>query len=88
MNFYSSKSIFPAIKEAVLIEHLASIRPMTPSGLPIVDKVPGFNNIFIANGGGIKGVLTSAGVGLAINDLLLNGLTSLPIQDFRLARSI
>lgn len=85
---HGAESIFPAIKQAVLIEHLASIRPMTPSGLPIVDKVPGFNNIFIANGGGIKGVLTSAGVGLAINDLLLNGVTSLPIQDFRLARSI
>jgi len=74
--------IMPAIREASLIEHLASLRPMTPAGLPVVGRAPGWGNVFIANGGGIKGVLLSTGIGAAIRDLVLTGTTTLPIEDF------
>lgn len=76
--------ILPAIGDAIELEHLASIRPMAPGGLPIICKAPGFSNIFIANGGGIKGMLTSIGVGRAIRDLVLDGSTELPIENFTL----
>lgn len=81
-----AKKILPAIEDAILIEHLASVRPMARAGLPIIDKMPGHENIFIANGGGIKGVLTSAGLGLAIRDLIMTGSSSLSIKNFKLSQ--
>jgi glycine oxidase len=74
--------IMPAMREAVLIEHVASLRPMTRSGLPVIGRLPQWNNVFIANGGGIKGVLLSAAVGAAIRDLVLSDTTTLPVGDF------
>jgi glycine/D-amino acid oxidase-like deaminating enzyme len=74
--------IMPAIREAALIEHVASLRPMARSGLPVIGRIPRWNNAFIANGGGIKGVLLSAAVGAAIRDLVLSGTTTLPVGDF------
>ena len=74
--------LLPAIREAVVREHVASLRPMTTTGLPIVGRVPGWDNLLVANGGGIKGVLLSAGIGAAICDLVMTGTTALPVENF------
>ena len=71
--------IMPAIRDAVLIEHLAALRPMASSGLPIAGRATGWNNVFIANGGGIKGMLLCTGVGAAIRDLVMTGATTMPV---------
>jgi glycine oxidase len=73
--------IMPAIRDAEVIEHLAALRPMTRSALPIVGRAAGWNNVYIANGGGIKGMLLSTGVGAAVRDLVVNGRTSLPLPE-------
>jgi glycine/D-amino acid oxidase-like deaminating enzyme len=73
--------LLPAIREAVVREHVASLRPMTATGLPIVGRIPGWDNVLVANGGGIKGVLLSAGIGTAICDLAVAGTTALPVQN-------
>lgn len=73
--------IMPAIRDAEVIEHLAALRPMTRSALPIVGRAAGWNNVYIANGGGIKGMLLSTGVGAAVRDLVVNGATTLPLPD-------
>lgn len=74
--------ILPAIREARVRAHLASLRPMTPNGLPLVGRAPPWENAFIANGGGIKGVLLSTSIGAAVRDLVLKGATALPVTDF------
>jgi glycine oxidase len=76
--------ILPAVRSAMVLEQLASLRPMTPSGLPVVGRAPGWDNVFITNGGGIKGVLLSTGIGSAVRDLVMTGQTALPIQEFSL----
>ncbi|HET7032971.1 MAG TPA: FAD-dependent oxidoreductase [Casimicrobiaceae bacterium] len=73
--------IMPAIREAEAIEHLAALRPMTRSALPIVTRATGWNNVFVANGGGIKGMLLAPGVGAAVRDLIVKGATALPLPD-------
>lgn len=74
--------IMPSIAGAEVLEHLASLRPMAPGGLPLIGPVPGLDRVYVANGGGIKGMLTCAGVGRAIRDLVLGGRTDLPVDDF------
>ena len=74
--------IMPAIRDAAVLEHLAALRPATPTGLPVVGRAPGWDNVFVANGGGIKGVLLSTGMGVAIRDLVMTGETSMPVAEF------
>lgn len=72
--------IMPAIKSAAVLEQTASLRPMTPTGMPIVGQAPGWGNVYLANGGGVKGVLLCTGIGQTICDLLLTGRTGLPVE--------
>jgi glycine oxidase len=72
--------ILPDMARASLLEHCASVRPQGPSGLPIVGETPGWDNVYVANGGGIKGVLLSMGIAQAIHDLLLAGRSALPLN--------
>jgi glycine oxidase len=72
--------IMPEMARAVLLEHAAALRPMTPSGLPIVEQAAGWDNVFVANGGGMKGVLLCTGIAGAIRDLMLTGHTALPLN--------
>jgi glycine oxidase len=74
--------IMPAVRGATLVAHLAALRPATPTGLPVIGRAPGWNNVFVANGGGIKGVLLSTGMGVAVRDLVLTGETAMPVADF------
>lgn len=72
--------IMPAIREAEILAHLAALRPMTPTGLPIVGRLPGWDNVFVANGGGSKGMLLCTGIGVAVRDLVLTGETAMPVS--------
>jgi glycine oxidase len=72
--------IMPAIRDAAVLAHLAALRPITPTGLPIVGRAPGWDNVFVANGGGSKGMLLCTGIGVAIRDLILTGETEMPVS--------
>jgi glycine oxidase len=82
--FDGAARIMPAIAGAEMIGQLASIRPMRDNGLPMIGKLLGGEEIFIANGGGIKGILTCTGVGRAIADMVLTGETHLPVSELAL----
>lgn len=74
--------IIPEIREAKLLEHVVGLRPMTSSGLPIVGRVNTWQNAYLANGGGSKGVLLSVGIARVIRDLLIDGKTKLSVESF------
>lgn len=71
--------IMPSIADAKLLRHTVCLRPVTPDGLPIVGRVPSWENVYLATGGGKKGILLSTGMGRAIADLIANDSSSLPI---------
>ena len=78
--------IIPEIREARLLEHVVGLRPMTSSGLPIVGRVHKWQNAYLANGGGSKGVLLSVGIAQVIRDLLMEGKTNLSVESFLLGQ--
>jgi glycine/D-amino acid oxidase-like deaminating enzyme len=78
--------IIPEIREARLIEHVVGLRPMSSSGLPIVGRVNKWQNAYLANGGGSKGVLLSVGIAQVIRDLLMEGKTKLSVESFLLGQ--
>jgi glycine oxidase len=64
--------MLPDIKNATLLDHVAALRPMSHTRMPIAARAPGWQNVYIANGGCWKGMLLSVGIARAIRDLLLN----------------
>ena len=52
----------PDLANAQLVKQTACLRPVTPDGIPIVDRLPGWDNLYIATGAGRKGILWSTGM--------------------------
>ena len=46
--------------------------------LPIVGKVPGWENLYVGTGAGRKGILWSTGMCHGLADLILTGRTEVP----------
>jgi glycine/D-amino acid oxidase-like deaminating enzyme len=70
--------IMPEIRRGTLLGHVAALRPMSvsktsASKASIACRARGWQNVYIANGGGAKGVLLSAEIAAGIRDLLLDG---------------
>lgn len=68
----------PFLAEAQLVHHTACLRPLSPDGLPIVGRLPGWDNLYVCTGAGRKGILWSTGMGRAVADFLLRGRSDVP----------
>lgn len=78
--------IFPAIADAVIEVHTACLRPVTPDNAPILGAVPGKQGVYIATGGGRKGILSGPAIGKSVADIVVNGKTDLPAAPLGLER--
>ena len=65
----------PAVTGARLMQHTACLRPVTPDGIPIVGRLPGWDNLYVATGAGRKGILWSTGMSQVAADLITQGET-------------
>ena len=74
--------LVPDMDQAWVALQTACLRPVTPDWLPIIGKMPGWDNVYLATGAGKKGVLLSPGIGKSIADLIANGETQLSIGEF------
>ncbi len=74
----AASRIMPAVASAPVLAHTAALRPMSADGLPLAGRVPGRDNCFVANGGGIKGMLLCSAIGQGIAQLMINGSSALP----------
>ena len=70
----------PALANATLVRHTACLRPITPDYMPIVGRLPGWDNVFLTTGAGKKGILLGPGMGKATADLMMKGNTEVPLQ--------
>jgi glycine oxidase len=73
--------IMPGIRGAKLLDHIGALRPMTATNAPLAGRAEGWQNVYIANGGGTKGVLLCVGIARRIRDLLLPGGSESPGED-------
>ncbi len=61
-------------------------RPLTPDGLPILDRVHPFENLFIATGHSMLGITLGPASGKALADYVLSGQRPALLEPFRLRR--
>ena len=74
--------LIPDLAEATLVQHTACLRPVTPDWLPIIGRMPGWDNVYMATGAGRKGILLSPAIGKAVADLITKDETQLSISAF------
>ena len=63
----------PDLSNAQLVKQTACLRPVTPDGMPIVDRLPGWDNLYVATGAGRKGILWSTGMCDIIANMVMQG---------------
>lgn len=62
--------IIPEAGRSHIVHHAVGLRPVTPDGMPVVGRMPGVENAWLALGGGSKGMLLSSGMGKAVADMV------------------
>jgi D-amino-acid dehydrogenase len=62
------------------------MRPVTPDGLPVIGRLPGFDNLFLAGGHGMFGVTLGPSTGEAIAELIATGRAPDLLRPFDPAR--
>lgn len=62
------------------------MRPMTPDGNPVLGKVPGNDNLYIATGHAMSGVSMSLSTGKIMSDLMTYDKTEIDITPFSVTR--
>ena len=76
------KRILPAITDATVEMHTACLRPVTPDWLPIIGRVQGYENAWLATGAGKKGILLAPGFGKSVADMITKSETDLSVQGY------
>ncbi len=72
----------PSLTEARLAQQTACLRPLSADGLLLLGRVPGWDGVYIASGGGRQGIMLGPGMAKAITELITTGATGIPIADF------
>ena len=66
--------MIPGMTDAELLQQTACLRPLSADGLPIVDKVTGWENLYVSTGAGRKGILWSTGMAHALFEIIDEGV--------------
>lgn len=74
--------IAPFLAEAMLIHHVAGLRPGSPDGLPLLGPMPGWDGLYIIAGHHTRGMELSTGSARVVADLILGRPSPTPIDRF------
>ena len=75
-------TMVPSLVEAELVRRTACLRPLSADELPIIGKVPGWDNVYLATGHGTEGISLSTVTACIMTDLIVKGYTSISIEPF------
>jgi D-amino-acid dehydrogenase len=78
--------VAPGLQRATLREIRVGFRPATADGLPILGRIPGFTNLFIATGHGPSGLTLGPHAGTLIVDLIRGEAIALDLTPFAVER--
>ena len=71
------RSLAPALADAPIVARQACFRPVTEDGLPLIGYVPGvagvYDNVYVATGHSVWGMLNAPATGEAMAELILDG---------------
>lgn len=62
------------------------LRPVTPDGLPYIDKAPGYENVILAGGHAMLGISEGTGTGKLVSEMIQSRQTSISTEAFKACR--
>ena len=80
-----ARRILPGLRGKNSTEQVG-IRPLCPDTLPIMDKLPGYPNVYIASGHGQLGLTLAATTARLIADLVSGRKSDIPLSPYRIGR--
>jgi glycine/D-amino acid oxidase-like deaminating enzyme len=78
--------LVPALRNATPVSSWAGLRPGSPDGLPILGRLPGRDNVYLAAGHFRNGILLAPITGKLMTQLVLKGRTDPLLEAFSPAR--
>lgn len=76
----------PGLSLGAVARHTACLRPMAADGLAVLGRLPQWSNVYIANGGGRKGVLYGPAFGCALAELIVDAKATHDLSPYSPAR--
>jgi glycine oxidase len=74
--------LVPDLAQAEVAQAWAGLRPGSPDGMPIIGRVPGKDNVFVATGHFRNGILLAPITGKLVADLVLTGEADRRLRPF------
>ena len=81
-----ARQAIPALADVPFPHVWTGLRPHTPDALPIVDRLPGLDNAFLAAGHFTKGVLLAPITGRRVADWVVSGQPAADLEMLALDR--
>jgi D-amino-acid dehydrogenase len=81
-----AREILQPIGEPQDVERWCGLRPCTPDGIPIIDRVPHQPNVYIASGHGMLGYTMGPITGKIVSEMIAGKMVSFPKEPLSLAR--
>ncbi len=81
-----AQETIPALGRAIFLDALAGLRPWSADGLPVLGRLPHYQNVWIATGHARNGVLLSVVTAELLADLLEGKAPALSLEPFDPAR--
>jgi glycine oxidase len=81
-----ASALVPALRTATIASTWAGLRPGSPDGLPIIGRIPGAQNAYVATGHFRNGILLAPITGALVSELVLNGKLDARLRAFGAAR--
>jgi D-amino-acid dehydrogenase len=78
--------VAPGLAAAEIAEVRVGLRPLTPDGMPVLGRVPGVENVFLATGHGPTGLTLGPYSGKVVADLMMGKPSSSDIAAFAVTR--
>jgi len=79
-------TLVPSLRKAEVASEWAGLRPGSPDDLPIIGRLPGRENVYVATGHFRNGILLAPITGKLMSQLILKGRTEMPLEPFSPAR--
>ncbi|WP_182200610.1 NAD(P)/FAD-dependent oxidoreductase [Paraliobacillus salinarum] len=83
-----SLDIAPGLAQSTVLETRVGFRPSTPGFLPVIGQIPGFDQLFTANGLGSSGLTTGPFLGQQLASLVLGESMLIDPNDYPVAGAI
>ena len=86
--FDKAISVAPGLSDATYLETRVGFRPVAPNFLPIIGAVPGFENLFMANGLGSSGLTVGPYLGAQLAKLAADEEIELDLEQYDVSGAI